>query len=385
MKVAIVGLGNMGSKIVGPISNADRVSHVVGFDLNHEAGAYARQQHGITIAQSYQAILDDPEVRVVFVTTPNHTHETMALAALKAGKAVMCEKPMATTLEGAELMVQTAEQLGGYLQVGFELRYSHLYVWANNCIRQGLIGQVVNTHCLYVCSEFIGRDSWRSSQDGSGGMFGEKLCHYVDLPRWWIDSPVTEVTSICAPNVVPYYEIRDNYHTTCRHENGAASHLTFMMAIPPTVHHDPLQNHADANRDNGHELRYLIQGTQGAIETNIFQRRMRRWQYGNDARGMTSAVVEDLTWEPDEDQAYVHNTTDQALDVIQRVAHGDAPYTNPRDSFETMRVVFAAEQSADTSHPIRLTHENGINHTHPTPPTPNATLAPSLASLHGPR
>jgi len=44
-------------------------------------------------------------------------------------------------------------------------------------------------------------------------MFGEKLSHYVDLPRWWVGSPVTEVHSVCAPNLVPYYEVRDNYYT----------------------------------------------------------------------------------------------------------------------------------------------------------------------------
>ena len=187
-------------------------------------------------------------------------------------------------------------------------------------------------------------------------MFGEKLSHYVDLPRWWIGSPVTEVYSVCAPNAVSYYEIRDNYHTTCRFASGAVSHLTFMMAPAETLRQDPLQTHISLHADDGHELRYLIQGSQGAIETSVFGRRFRRWQFTDAPEGLLSSIVEDKSWadDPAEDVRQVHNTSSQALDVIDRVAQGRRPYTDPRDSLDTMRLVFAAEESADAQTPISL-------------------------------
>lgn len=335
----------MGSKIVGPISASPDVGGVVGFDHDTERCHKAHQQYGVEIASSYEAILQDPEVRLVFIATPNHVHAEMTIAALEAGKAVMCEKPMATTLEDAERMVETAERLNGFLQVGFELRYSQLYRWVKERIEAGLIGQVVNSQCTYICSEFHGRHSWRNKPSSGGGMFGEKLCHYVDLPRWWIDSPVEKVISLSAPNVVPYYEVRDNYHTTLKFANGAVSHLTFMMPVAATLRHDPLQNHISTHSDDGHELRYMLYGGKGAIETSVFGRRLRRWKFSDSPQGLVSQVVEDLTWQPSdiEDNRFVHNTTGQALDIIQRVANGLPPYTSPRDSLETMRVVFAAE------------------------------------------
>lgn len=341
----------MGGKIIKPIQTAPEVTAVHGFDPNPERRTAAREKYGITVHDSYRSLVENPEIRLIFIAAPNHEHCRLTLEALEAGKAVMCEKPMATTLEDAERMVATAERLGGYLQIGFELRYSQLYRMVKERIDAGLIGEGVNLQCTYICSEFHGRNSWRNRPSTGGGMFGEKLCHYVDLPRWWVNAPVEEVISLSAPNVVPYYEVKDNFHTTLRFSNGAISHLTFMMAVAATQRHDPLQNHISMHGDDGHELRYLICGRKGAIETSVFQRRFRRWEFSDAPQGLVSKVVEDLTWEPTdaEDNRYVHNTSDQARDIIRRVASGLPPYTDPRDSLETMRVVFAAELQGDES------------------------------------
>lgn len=356
MKVAVAGLGNMGHRIIPAICGSPHVEGVIGFDPSADARAAAQTAFSIPTVGSYGKILRDPEIKLIFVTAPNHLHHSLTIQALEASKAVLCEKPMATDLAQSEEMVACAERLGGFLQIGFELRYSQLYVMAKEWIAAGLVGSVVNTHCTYICSEFIGRNSWRTRESDAGGMFGEKLCHYVDLPRWWIESPVVEVRSVCAPNVVPYYEIRDNYHTTCRYANGAVSQLSFMMAFATTAQFDPLQNNSTAFNDDGHELRFLIQGTRGAIETNVYGRRLRRWEFSDAESGLKSKMVEDLTWNPErsEDHRYFHNTSDQALDVIARVKAGRPPFTNPRDSLETMRLVFAAEQSAGTGRAVHL-------------------------------
>ena len=117
---------------------------------------------------------------------------------------------------------ETAERLGLFLQIGFELRYSHLYTKIQEWADAGLLGDIVNTHCLY-CSSAYEKDAWRNRMDEGGSTFGERLSHYVDLTRWWIGVPVVDVFSACAPNVIPYTQVRDNYHTTYRFQNGAIS------------------------------------------------------------------------------------------------------------------------------------------------------------------
>lgn len=381
MKVAIIGLGNMGAKILPPILSEPEVSSVVGCDPDAERRQLARDKYGISTVATHEEIMKDPAVRLVFIAAPNHLHSQLAIAALEAGKAVMCEKPMATNLKDAQAMVDTAERLGGFLQIGFELRYSQLYVWVKERIAAGLIGEVVNTQCTYICSEFHGRHSWRNKPSSGGGMFGEKLCHYVDLPRWWIDSPVLDVSSVCAPNIVPYYEVRDNFHTTCRYASGAVSHLTFMMAVASSLRHDPLQNHISMHNDDGHELRYLIQGTKGAIETSVFGRRLRRWEFKDEPAGLLSSVVEDLTWPEGEaeDHRFVHNTADQARDVIRRVKASLPPHTDPRDSLETMKIVFVAEEMANAGRFVPLPEVGRIDST---PAPEKESVLEELTAVH---
>jgi len=61
----------------------------------------------------------------------------------------------------------------------------------------------VNTQFTYICSEFHRKGSWRNHKATGGSMFGEKLSHYVDLPRWWIGADIDTVFSVCAPNIIP--------------------------------------------------------------------------------------------------------------------------------------------------------------------------------------
>ena len=216
-----------------------------------------------------------------------------------------------------------------------------------------LLGDVVNTHCYYMASAYA-KASWRVKKARSGCMFGEKLSHYVDLQRWWIGAEVSEVSTYSAPNTVPYMEIRDNYHTSCRFANGAVSHLTFMMGPAATFRGDPLQCVTDQQIGDGHALRYFVCGTKGAAETDVFSRSIKRWQYADTPYCQESDVVETLTWDRAEDHAYYHNTHDQTLDIVRRVQEGLPPKTPARDAFETMRLCFAAERSADLRRPVRL-------------------------------
>jgi predicted dehydrogenase len=354
LDVAILGCGQMGQNVIRHLGDSPLVRSITVFDRHADRMEQLKQRFGVKISQTLENVLDDSEIKLVFVTASNNAHRDLAIAALNAGKAVMCEKPMATTLDDAQAMVEAAEKNKGFLQVGFELRYSHLYITVKDWVDRGLLGRVLNTHCFYVSSAWGRHDVWRASSKTSGGMFGEKLSHYVDLPRWWIGGSVEEVYATCAPNVISYYQVHDNYHCTYRFSNGAVSHLTFMMAPAATFKGDPLQNAVSQQAGDGHALRYMIYGEKGAAETDVFPRTIKRWEFGEDEYGQTSKWVQTETWSPDEDFAYFHNTHDQALDIVRRVAEGEPPKTSPRDAFESMRLCFAAEISAKENRSVRL-------------------------------
>jgi len=354
IEVAILGYGQMGQNVLGTLQSSLRVSGVTVFDRNPKHVEDLKTTSGVKSALALNDVLQDPAIKLVFVTASNNAHRELTVAALEAGKAVMCEKPMATTISDAQVMVEAAERTNGFLQIGFELRYSHLYTTVKDWIDRGLLGRVLNTQCTY-CSSAWGRHSvWRVGSKTSGGMFGEKLSHYVDLVRWWIGDEVEEVYATCAPNVIPYYEVHDNYHCSYRFKNGAVSHLTFMMGPAATFKGDPLQNAVSQQAGDGHVLRYMIYGEKGAAETDVFPRTIKRWEFGEDDYGQTSKWVQKETWDPEQDFAYFHNTHGQALDIVRRVAEGEPPGINPRDALETTKLCFAAELSAVEKRPVRL-------------------------------
>ncbi len=354
MKVAVLGCGGMGRTVIQHLREDPSVKQIVGFDVSDEPLQTLGKSHPVQTTRRLDDILRDSQIKLAFVTASNDAHKMLAMQCLEAGKAVLCEKPAATTLQDAEEMVVYSEKRGLFLQIGFELRYSTLYTKVKDWIEAGLLGQVVNTHCYYICNEFHQKGSWRNRKSTGGGMFGEKLSHYVDLPRWWIGSQVKDVISICAPNVIPYYEVRDNYHTIYRFANGAVSELTFMMAPAATFTGDPLADEIDRHKGDGHALRFLIVGTAGAAETSVFDRTLKRWEFGDSPQSFTSRWVEDLSWSPKEDHSYFHNTRDQTHDVVRRVAAGMPPKTPARDAYETMKLCFAAEQSADSGATVEL-------------------------------
>jgi predicted dehydrogenase len=283
----------------------------------------------------------------VLIATPNHLHATQAIAAMRAGKAVLCEKPMANTIEDAREMVRVAQETGAFFQIGFELRCSKLYVMAKEKIDSGELGQVRHIHCIYTLSPSFKRTSWRVKADTGGDMFGEKLSHYVDLPRWWNGGKVVEVYATKAPNVVPYYEIADNYEAIYTFDNGTVSHLIFMhhSAETPFDENDDLTDISE-QAEGGHNLKYIIVGTKGVCELSVFDRAFKFYRFRLDEDMMRTKLVETHRWEKEEDHLYFHNGLDEYLDAARRVALGEPPFIAPEDGLATTELCFEIEAQA---------------------------------------
>ena len=327
IEVAILGGGNMGKNVIQHLADSPLVSGITVFDRHPEKINQLVERYGVKASETLEQGIGEPCSEACFCHRLNNAHKELSIAALNAGKAVMCEKPMATNLADAEEMVRAAKRTKGFLQVGFELRYSHLYTTVKDWIDRGLLGRVLNTQCVYISSAWGRHDVWRADPRQSGGMFGEKLSHYVDLTRWWIGDSVTDVYATSAPNVISYYQVHDNYHCIYRFGNGAVSQLTFMMAPAATFHGDPLQNAVSQQAGDGHALRYMIYGDKKALpQTDVFHRTIKRWQFGENDYGQTSQWVQTETLETWKTISPIFTTlAEQAIDIVRRVVEGDAP------------------------------------------------------------
>ncbi|NQU40234.1 MAG: Gfo/Idh/MocA family oxidoreductase [Lentisphaerae bacterium] len=341
---AVLGLGAMGRTHVAAYRESPWVRKIYGYEPDPERAAQLGRDLKLDDTTSdLDALLANPEIKLISIASINTAHAEQVERALEAGKAVICEKPMGETLADARRMVDAQERTGGFLQIGFELHYSELYRRTKQWIDAGLIGQVVNSHCRYYSSEFHKKNSWRSLS--SGTLIGEKLSHYLDLQRWWTGSPVTDVYAMSAPNAVAYFNHPDNHQINMHFANDAIAQLNFVMHLGETDIGDPLQDYVAKQEDDGHALQYHIFGTEGAIETDVFRRRLRRWRFSDGAEQLVSEIVETVTYEQSEDAAWMHNTHGQNVHLAEVIGKGLPPELPVQDSFETMLCGFAAEQS----------------------------------------
>jgi predicted dehydrogenase len=208
-----------------------------------------------------------------------------------------------------------------------------------------LIGDAVNIQTRYYCAESHGKNTWRSNSPEPGFLIGEKLSHYLDLQRFFFDADFESVYALAAPKVVPFSNHHDNHQIMTTFPGGRVGVLNFIMAIGETWDPEEKREMLEKQADDGHALSYHICGTKGAIETDVFRRRIRRWEYFDTPETLGSRIVETVTFQPESDQAYFHNVYGQDLAVLENFARGGVSQMNTSDAYGTMKFCFAAELS----------------------------------------
>ena len=353
IKCAVIGLGGMGGTHVEAAKESPYIKDIIGYEPDASRAKKRGHELSIPATNDFDAILNDKEIKLVYIASTNEVHCEQTIQSLKAGKAVLVEKPLGVNLEEARKTIDVHEKTGTFLQVGFELHYSKLYQTVKEWIDADLIGTPMNSNCTYFCSEFHLKNSWRSNSSG-GFLIGEKLSHYLDLPLWWFNQPVKSVYAVAAPNFVPYFNHNDNHQIMYKFKNGAISTLNFIMGIAESDEGDPLLDVLEKQSDDGHMLKYIIYGKKGAIETDVFKRRIRRWEFTDGKNKLQSKIVESITFDKSEDQVWFHNTHGQNLRIAELVAKQLPPDTPAQQAFETMQLCFAAEKSTIKNREIFL-------------------------------
>ena len=351
INAAVLGVGKMGETHVKAAQDSPFVDKVYGFEPDPDRANKRCGELGI-IPADLNTILNDSSVKFVSIASPNETHVELAEKCLRAGKAVLMEKPMGCSREEARHLCQVEKETGGFLQIGFELHYSKMYQQLKDWINAGLIGTPVNIQCRYYCCEFHKKNTWRSNSTGSF-LIGEKLSHYLDLQRWFFDAVPESVYSLSSAKVVPYFNHRDNHQIMTRYPDGKVAVLNFIMYIAEShLAKDPLQSGMEV--DDGHFLQFHICGTKGAVESDVFKLRMRRWEFSDKPEYMDSSIVEEIKFSPKDSLEYFHNVHGQNLHVIEQAVTGGKSEMTAQDAYNTMKLCFAAELSEDTGEVIHF-------------------------------
>ncbi len=212
------------------------------------------------LLEDYRELLARSDIDAVVIASPNHTHREITLAALAAGKQVLCEKPMATTEEDCRAVHAAARESSTVLQYGMELRYSDFYRKMADIVHSGQIGQLR----MLFCKEFrwpmlSGSGGWRIDPGRSGGALLEKNCHHFDLFNWFADSQPLRVTAMGGNDVNPDGQI-DNAWVVVEYANGVRACLALCLFSP-----------------YGNDLEVSAIGDRGKVESFAFDQILRQW------------------------------------------------------------------------------------------------------------
>jgi predicted dehydrogenase len=195
-------------------------------DINAERAKCAREKlNAQRWYTDFDRAIEDGDVEAVILVTPGWCHEPQTVAAAKAGKHVLCEKPMARTVEECDRMMAACEQSGVTLMIAHMKRFNPAFRRVHDMIRNGDLGEVFTVRGLWdEPARRLGADTtFRSDPRSMGGHWHDHGAHMSDLSCWWLGSPVTKVNGVIRSVGEEMISGEDFCIATLIHENGAAS------------------------------------------------------------------------------------------------------------------------------------------------------------------
>ncbi len=223
--VGVVGCGKIGA-IRAAVAAADPRSRLIAVaDVVADRAADIANREGVACSPSWQSLIDRDDIEAVVVATTHDQLAPVSLAALRAGKHVLCEKPMSTNVAEAAGLLEATRHAGRVLKVGFNHRYHPAILRARQAVDEGQLGPLLFIRCRYGHGGRPGYEhEWRMDPARSGG--GELLdqgIHAIDLFRWFLGE-LSEVTGLTATWVWPT-TVEDNAFAFFRTPAGQVASL----------------------------------------------------------------------------------------------------------------------------------------------------------------
>lgn len=177
-QLAIVGLGGMGNWHRETIGTIDGIEVCGSFDIREERQQFARE-HGITPYDSFEDLLADEKVDIVLCATPNDSHKEIVIRSLRAGKHVVCEKPVTLSSKDLQEMIDVAEETGKIFTVHQNRRWDEDFLTVKKIYDDNMLGDIFRIESRVHGSRGIPGD-WRQLPEHGGGMVLDWGVHILD-------------------------------------------------------------------------------------------------------------------------------------------------------------------------------------------------------------
>lgn len=209
LKFGVIGCGSFSDKHLGAMQRIDEIEVVAVCDNVVDLAKKQAEKYNVpSYYADYNELLAREDIIAVTLPLPDQVHREIAVAALKAGKHVFCEKPMALSLEDCRAMMDAEKESGKQLMIGQVCRYTPGFKLAKELVEAGEIGELffVESEYAHDYSKLSGEGGWRVTPERHPVIGGG--CHAVDLLRWIAGDP-TEVFAIANNKVLVDWPIND--------------------------------------------------------------------------------------------------------------------------------------------------------------------------------
>lgn len=334
-RFGVIGVGTWGQNHTYVYSHHPGAQLAAVCDLNAErAQAIATQYGAERVYSDYQQLLADPDIDAVSIATPDFAHREIAIAAAQAGKDILLEKPLATTVEDAEAIAQAVTDTGVRFMLDFHNHWNPSFFQAKQSIVANEIGEPHMIYGRLNDTIFVPTEMLRWANRSAIIWFTGS--HLIDLACWLADSPVNKVYCVSRSKVLKSRGIDtpDFFQTMLEFDNGAVAVLETCWTLP---------NSQPVIIDFGME----IVGTDGALHVNCSHHQALR-KYTDQPSYPDVFVTYPLY---DEIKGLgvesIHHFADCVINDRQ-------PRIGLKAGLENTRIVCAALQSAETGQPVTL-------------------------------
>ncbi|PJN13563.1 dehydrogenase [Streptomyces sp. CB01635] len=319
----------------------------------------------------WRALIAREDVDVVDICTPGDSHAEIAVAALEAGKHVLCEKPLANTVDEAEAMVEAAERArarGQLAMAGFNYRRVPATALARRMVEEGRIGALRHVRVSYLQDWLVDPDfplTWRLKKEYAGsGALGDLGAHAVDLAQYLAGESLVGVSALTETFVRERPILKDTVGASA----GLAAGDTGTGRGPVTVDDAALFTARFASGALGsfeatrfasgrkNALRLELNGERGSLAFDL--ERLNELSFHDHTEPGVSAgfrrilVTEpghpylEAWWPPGHGLGYEHTFVHQARDLVHAIASGQQPEPSFAEGLRVQRVLAAVEESA---------------------------------------
>ncbi|MEU4577095.1 Gfo/Idh/MocA family protein [Nonomuraea sp. ATR24] len=371
MSARTVGVGMIGYAFMGRVHSQAWRSVAAFFDVpavprmrviagrSKEATEAAAEQLGWAEAVTdWREVIARADVDVVDICTPGDTHAEIAIAALRAGKHVICEKPLANTVAEAEAMVQAAASATGRSMVAFNYRRVPAVALARQLVEQGRLGEIRHVRAQYLQDWIVDPDFplvWRLRKDKAGsGALGDIGAHIIDATQFISGQHIVGVSAL----METFVKERPLPESSSGLSAGGGSGRGTVTVDDAALFTARLSGGAvgsyEATRfatGRKNALRIEINGSLGSLAFD-FESMNELW-FSEGGRGFERILVTEpdhpyvgAWWPPGHGLGYEHTFTHEIKDFLEAIAEGRDPSPSFADGLRVQRVLAAVERSA---------------------------------------